>query len=271
MRTANTHSINKIIITMTKVNKKSELTKFNKEDLLNHINFDADMISLTDLWKEAGSDPQRTPAKWQESEPVQRFIRSVGRILNIGNSDIIKSKRGKGGGTYGHKQVAIEYAQYLDEHLAVLVNEVFFQRVEEENNPDLIVDRAISTYKRRGYSSDWIAKRLDGKAKRNAFTACLADHGCDKDGFRNSTNAIYTPLFGGSSAVVREKYGLEKRDNIRDNLSEVELEAIKFAETLAKDAIQRNNLRGNAKCEIASSNASKIVASALIQNRRATF
>lgn len=261
------------IIDMTKINKKSELAKLDKEklELINRINFDADMISLTDLWREAGSDPQKTPAKWQESEPVQRFIRSASRILNIGNSDIIKSKRGKGGGTYGHKQIAIEYAQYLDEHLAILVNEVFFQRVEEEKNPDLIVDRAIKTYKRKGYSPEWISKRIDGKTKRNEFTSCLAEHGCDKDGIRNSTNGIYTPFFGGSSNVVRLKKGLTKKESIRDNMTEVELESIKFAETLAKDSISRNDLRGNAKCEIASINAARIVANALLQNRKATY
>lgn len=256
---------------MTKLNKKNELTKFNKEDLLNRINFDADMISLTDLWKEAGSDENKRPIIWQRQDSTKQLIETLSIMLKGDSESLLKVKKGRYGGTYAHKSIALAYAKYLDAKLHVLVNEVFFQRVEEEKNPDLIVDRAISTYKRRGYSEDWILKRLDGKAKRNAFTACLADHGCDKDGFRNSTNAIYTPLFGGSSAVVREKYGLEKRDNIRDNLSEVELEAIKFAETLAKDAIQRNNLRGNAKCEIASSNASKIVANALIQNRRAAF
>lgn len=92
------------------------------------INADNEMVSLTDLWKAGGSDTQKTPAKWQESEPVQRFINSTCRILNIGISDIIKSKRGKGGGTYAHKHIALEYAQYLNTDLAVAVNEVFFQR-----------------------------------------------------------------------------------------------------------------------------------------------
>jgi hypothetical protein len=86
-----------------------------------------------------------------------QLVRVASRILNIGISDIIKSKRGKGGGTYGHKQIAVEYAQYLDEHLAVLVNEVFFQRIEEEKNPDLIADRAIATYK-SGRRRDFIRK-----------------------------------------------------------------------------------------------------------------
>lgn len=263
---------------MTKVNKKNDAKKevvpFNSEkvELINRINFDADMISLTDLWKEAGSDPQRTPAKWQESEPVQRFIRSVGRILNIGISDIIKSKRGKGGGTYGHKQVAIEYAQYLDEHLAVLVNEVFFQRIEEEKNPDLIVDRAIDTYKRKGRSDKWIKARLDGKIKRKEFTSCLAKHGVlSPHGFKKCTNAIYEPLYGeGGTSVIRGKKNLPDTAKIRDNMSELELSAVDFAETLARHNIEAKNINGEALCQQECSHSSRIVAKAIIDSRRQT-
>ncbi len=68
------------------------------------------------------------------------------QILNAAQNGIIKSKRGKGGGTYGIRQVALEYAKYLDADLAVIVNEVFFQRIEEEKNPDLIGQRYIKAY-----------------------------------------------------------------------------------------------------------------------------
>ena len=81
------------------------LIKFDKQELIKSIHANNEMISLTDLWKQSGEDAQRTPAKWQESEPVQRFIQTASKILNIGISDIIKSKRGKGGGTYAHKQI----------------------------------------------------------------------------------------------------------------------------------------------------------------------
>lgn len=260
---------------MAKVNKnpnnaKNEVTLFNQErvELMKRINFDADMISLTDLWKEAGSDNQKTPAKWQESEPTQRFIKAVSRILNIGISDIIKSKRGKGGGTYAHKQIAIEYAQYLDERLAVLVNEIFFQRIEEEKNPDLIVDRAITTYKKRGHTDDWISKRLRGKSKRNEFTATLAAHGVKHDGFKNCTNAIYTPLFGGSTDVIRARKNLPDGAIIRDNLTDFELDAVYFAECMAQHVIKERNVRGNGNCEVVCRKSSHEVANAITGLRK---
>lgn len=239
-----------------------ELVLFNEGNKF-ELRTDGNMSSLTDLWKAAGSDKQKTPAKWQESEPVQRFIKAASRMLNIGDSDIIKTKKGKGGGTWAHSQIALEYAQYLDPKLAVLVNQVFFERIEEEKNPDLIVDRAIKTYGNKGKSAEWISKRLEGKGKRNEFTSALAKHGVEREGFRNCTNAIYTPLWGGGSNVVRMKKGLTKTDSIRDNLTGIELEALKFAEALAANRIDKFNLTGNAQCEEASLRASISVRDAL--------
>lgn len=256
---------------MTNLNKKTELIKFNKEDLLNRINFDADMISLTDLWKEAGSPKNKRPIDWTKIDSTVQLIETLSVMVSRGSDPLLKTKRGRDAGTYAHKSIALAYAKYLDARLHILVNEIFFQRVEEEKNPILAIERGIESYKKKGYTDSWISKRLDGKLKRSDFTACLAEHGCSKDGFRNATNNIYTPLFGGSTNVVRFRKGIDKKDNIRDKLTEVELEAVKFAETLAKDAIQRNNLIGNARCEMASTNAAKIVAAALNQNRKSIY
>lgn len=51
-------------------------------------------------------------------EEAEEYLKSVSKILNVGFSHIIKSKRGKGGGTYGIKHVVLEYAQYLDSRKA---------------------------------------------------------------------------------------------------------------------------------------------------------
>ena len=51
-------------------------------------------------------------------EEAEEYLKSVSKILNVGFSHIIKSKRGKGGGTYGFKHVVVEYAQYLDSRKA---------------------------------------------------------------------------------------------------------------------------------------------------------
>lgn len=164
-----------------------DLQKINSKDILENVKVENEMFSLTDLWKLAGSDPQRTPAKWQESEPVQRFLQTACKFLNVGISDIIKSKRGKGGGTWG---------------------------------------------------------------------------------YRNCTNAIYENLYGGSSTVVREKKVLTSKEKIRDNMSSVELQSVMLAELLAANAINENDIRGNAKCEMTTRKASASVKKSLLDFKR---
>ena len=245
------------------------ITLFDKQnEMVTKIHHEGDMISLTDLWREAGSHKDKTPNDWANIASNQQLIDTVANMLNTAHNGIIKSKRGKGGGTWAHKQIALAYAKYLDPKLHILVNEVFFQRVEEEKNPDLIVDRAISTYKHKGKSDEWIKQRLDGKLSRNHFTAVLAEHKVTGQGYSKCTNAIYEPLFGGDAVLVRQKYGIERSKNIRDNLPMLQLAAIQFSETLASDDIEKNNRLGNVQCERASRIASNVVCQAIIAHKK---
>jgi len=252
----------------TKYNRQ-EITLFDKQNkMVTKIHHEGDMISLTDLWREAGSHKDKTPNDWANIASNQQLIDTVANMLNTAHNGIIKSKRGKGGGTWAHKQIALAYAKYLDPKLHVLVNEVFFQRLEEEKNPDLIIDRAIATYKRKGKTDKWIGQRLKSKGTRNEFTSCLAAHGVERDGFKNCTNAIYRPLYGGTTAVVRAKKHLDEKENIRDNMNLEELCAVEFAEMLSRNKINANNLNGNAQCELACTHSSNQVANLIIQSRK---
>lgn len=157
------------------MDNKSEIRKYDA-NILDNIGKDGELYSLNDLWTIAGSPDAECPNDWQDTQQGIDFIGSACKILNATKNGILKTKRGKGGGTYGIKQVALEYAQYLDADLAVLVNEVFFRRLEEEYNPDLIGQRYIITYKKRGKSTDWIATRLKSIDTRHSFTNTLKSH-----------------------------------------------------------------------------------------------
>lgn len=235
---------------------------------LMNIHSDGEMISLTDLWKEAGSPKGKNPNDWTRQDSSQQLIETASGVLNTVQNRIIKSKKGKGGGTFAHKQIALAYAKYLDPKLHILVNQVFFERIEEEKNPDKIAERYTKTYQKLGKSDKWINERFKGISTRNAFTKTLAAHKVEQEGFRNCTNNIYTPLFGGSTNVVREKKGIDKSQSIRDNLSAVELAAVGLAELLAMENIEKNNVIGSAKCEVVCFNSSKAVANAVIQSRK---
>lgn len=112
---------------------------------------------------------------------------------------------------------------------------------------------------------NWIAARAKGKAIRNKLTGTLARHGVNKDGFRDCTNGIYKPLFGGGAPVVRKKLGLEEGANPREAMSTLQLGAVMLAEEGAEMIIEKQDRRGNWQCEQACIQSSSIIAGALKQ------
>lgn len=247
---------------------KNEVRKYNA-NVLDNIGKDGEMYSLNDLWVIAGSPENKDPRQWVRLPQVLEFMKSAEKFLNVEKSHIIKSKRGKGGGTYGVKQIALEYAQYLDSDLAVVVNEVFFQRIEEEKNPELIAERYFKTYRKKGKSDEWITTRLKGINTRHLYTDTLKSHGVQGLGYRNCTNAIYRPLYGGDASLIRMKKNIPSSTaSIRDYMSRTELIAVELSESLATDHIEGSNVRGNKNCEIVSENASRCVAGAINNFKR---
>ena len=243
--------------------KKNEVRKY-EANVLENVGRDGEMLSLTDLWRAAGSPSGKEPAQWLRQDATTQLIETVSEILNMCQTHIIKSRRGKSGGSYAHKNIALDYAKYLDPALHVLVNEVFFQRLEEEKNPELIGKRYIEAYKKRGKSREWIAARLQGIDTRNAFTETLKSHNVTGKGYGRCTDAIYKPLYGCNAKGIRVKKALPAKGSLRDNMSRTELIAVQLAESLASDTIEKRNVRGNRPCERESLIASQSVAVGLM-------
>lgn len=230
------------------------------------------LLSLTDLWKLAGADENKSPYKWSRTDIAKGVMAATARFLKRDSESLFKTTKGKNGGTWANELILVEYAQYLNPELAVLVNAAFLERVEEEQNPELAVkrgnERAARTWAKQGHDEAWIGQRIVSIAARKTFTGVLKAHGVEREGYRNCTNAVYGGIFGGTSAVVRQKLDIEKRDNIRDNMSLLQLSATQLVEAMAAEEIQQQDLRGNASCEQACTKASRIVATAIVQNRR---
>lgn len=247
--------------------KKNEVRKY-EANVLENVGRDGEMLSLTDLWRAAGSPSGKEPAQWLRQDATTQLIETVSEILNMCQTHIIKSRRGKSGGSYAHKNIALAYAKYLDPALHVLVNEVFFQRLEEEKNPELIGKRYIEAYKKRGKSREWIAARLQGIDTRNAFTETLKSHNVTGKGYGRCTDAIYKPLNGCNAKGIRVKKSLPAKGSLRDNMSRTELIAVQLAESLASDTIEKRNVRGNRPCERESLIASQSVAVGLMDYKK---
>ena len=97
------------------------------------IPFDDDrLISLTAMWRAAGSPESKRPNDWTLTEQGAAFIDSVAKNLNAARNGIWKSRRGKHlGGVFAHWQIALAYGKYLSPEFHQAVNEAFKEWSEE--------------------------------------------------------------------------------------------------------------------------------------------
>lgn len=107
--------------------------------------------------------------------------------------------------------------------------EVGRERIEETIDPELAFDRAKDTYRRKGYSDDWINQRMMAIRTRNTLTDEWKDRGVQGDEYAILTNDIHRAWTGMTTKEHKRLKGLRK-ENLRDNMSNMELILTMLAE-----------------------------------------
>ncbi len=92
------------------------------------------MLSLTDMWEAAGSDPSKRPADWARKEGAE-FIAHMEAVLNMPVGHIIRAQRGRNGGTWAHWQIGLAYAKYLSPEFHMWCNEVVRAHIQDARSP----------------------------------------------------------------------------------------------------------------------------------------
>lgn len=100
---------------------------------------------------------------------------------------------------------------------------VGYERIEETEDPELSFDRAMQTYLQKGYSKEWINQRLKTIEVRKELTDEWKDRGV-KEGleFAILTDEI-TKAWSGKSIKSYKKFKGLKKQNLRDNMTNLEL------------------------------------------------
>ncbi|MGM9879141.1 MAG: BRO family protein [Bacilli bacterium] len=97
------------------------------------------------------------------------------------------------------------------------------ERIDEVFDPSITVQRAIDTYRAKGYSEDWIIKRIKGIQDRKKLTDTWRAGGVTEEvEFAILTNDIYKEWSGMDAKRYKEFKGLRK-ESLRDNMSELEV------------------------------------------------
>ena len=225
-------------------------------------------ISLTDMWRAQGSPDARRPNDWLALATTVELFSVLAKELNAEISGIYKTRKGKGGGTFGIPKLAIAYAEYLSPEFHSWALGALVERIQEDADPELAInrgrDRAIKTWKKRDKEDDWIDTRINGIEQRRQFTDTLKEHGVDRPWqFAVCTNEIYKPLLGGDAKQIKENRNLPEKARLRDNLDEVENAAITLAEALARKKMKQGQADNFKDCRDACTESSNQVKRAL--------
>ena len=123
---------------------------------------------------------------------------------------------------------------------------VGYQRMEEIENPELAQKRIRETYKAKGYSDEWIEKRIRGITVRDELTNEWKNRGV-KEGLEYSilTAEISRATFGIIPSDYKKLKGLTKpSDNLRDHMNDLELIFTMLGEASTTEIAKNKNARG---------------------------
>jgi hypothetical protein len=123
------------------------------------------------------------------------------------------------------------------------------ERIDEEYDPEITINRALEAYRRKGYSDDWINQRLKAIDARKEFTDELKNNGVESSKeFADLTNLL-TKTWSGYSVKEYKSYKGLTKENLRDNMTNMELVLNMLAEVSSTEISKSNDVKSkeNAK------------------------
>jgi len=133
------------------------------------------------------------------------------------------------------------------EPLKLWLARVGYERLEETADPELTINRALKTYLQKGYSREWINQRLKSIEVRKELTDEWENRGV-KEGleFAILTNEITEAWAGLTTKQYKQLKGLKKQ-NLRDNMTNLELVLNMLAETATTEISQKKQPKTSPK------------------------
>jgi len=121
---------------------------------------------------------------------------------------------------------------------------VGYERVQEIEDPELATKRTRALYKAKGYSDDWIEKRMRGIAIREELTDEWKKRDVKEDNeYSILTAEISKAAFGLTPSQYKRLKGL-KRENLRDHFNDLELIFSMLGEAATTEITRTKDARG---------------------------
>ena len=124
--------------------------------------------------------------------------------------------------------------------LAKLGNE----RLNEIDEPELLMDRMKTIYKLKGYSSSWIEQREREIVTKQSLNEEWEQRGIDNNiEYQILMNEIYTSNFGLSIDEYKQIKEIKELNNLKDSMTNLELSFLNLAENITTKVHQKNKSR----------------------------
>lgn len=118
------------------------------------------------------------------------------------------------------------------------------ERIEETIDPEQTIDRALETYLKKGYSEEWVHQRLLAIRIRNELTDEWKKRGVQKGKEYAILTDEITRAWSGMSTRQYKQFKSLKKENLRDNMSDLELVLTMLAEASTTDIAKAEQPQG---------------------------
>ena len=152
---------------------------------------------------------------------------------------------------------------------------VGYERIEESQDPEMSIDRAMENYLNLGYNKDWINQRLKSIEVRKELADEWENRGVKKGQEFATLTDIITQAWSGKTVKQYKQHKSLKKENLRDNMTNLELVLNMLAEATTKEiskekkpktlnenkviAEQGGTIAGNTRKEIEAKTGKKII------------
>jgi len=153
--------------------------------------------------------------------------------------------------------------------------QVGYERIEETENPELGMDRAMQNYVQKGYSKEWINQRLKSIEVRKELTDEWENRGVKRGQEFATLTDIITKAWSGKSVKEYKQFKNLKKEGLRDHMTNLELVLNMLAEATTteiskekkpkdlaenkKIAKQGGTIAGNTRKQIEAKSGKRIV------------
>lgn len=118
------------------------------------------------------------------------------------------------------------------------------ERIDETIDPELAIQRAKETYLKKGYDEKWVQQRIISIKARNELTDQWKEHGIEQGKeYAILTDALTVEWSGLTTKEYKNLKGL-KKENLRDNMSTLELTLNQLAEATTTELTKTHNPQG---------------------------